>query len=344
MPWDVVDFDFGGEETTNFGPRKESGSALYHVDTLATISSSENDIHVVPNVKASVQGDLACVAVESHLSVFKDCQHTGTLGFGNRILITCTSTCNSSIDFQMKIIEETNDRINTVVDEIEWSPDGSVVFLGLRSGKLYVIDSESLNTLFDFGGGDNVAALWEWDFDSRLCLVDLAPESLDSKDMSFTQGKMSSDGNNLFIMGSDRSLVHWNPTLLIQLQRWADYKVLEFQLLETKDLKNYSQEGIKLITLVADSEEKVNLIIRSAPSYDVVYRLQLFAPSMLAKCPAVQETLYVAECFPDEKLSEKNTSLHPAKIFLERLWAKILVLALSVFNVSMSIRACMGIR
>lgn len=41
MPWDVVNSDFGGEETVNFGPREESGSALYQIDTLATITSQE---------------------------------------------------------------------------------------------------------------------------------------------------------------------------------------------------------------------------------------------------------------------------------------------------------------
>lgn len=41
MPWDVIVTDFGGEETINFGPRKESGSALYQIETLATISSRD---------------------------------------------------------------------------------------------------------------------------------------------------------------------------------------------------------------------------------------------------------------------------------------------------------------
>ena len=38
MSWDEVEVDFGGEETANFGPRQESGTALFQVDTLSTIS------------------------------------------------------------------------------------------------------------------------------------------------------------------------------------------------------------------------------------------------------------------------------------------------------------------
>ena len=36
--WDQVVTEFSGDETTNFGPRQETGSALYQVDTIATIS------------------------------------------------------------------------------------------------------------------------------------------------------------------------------------------------------------------------------------------------------------------------------------------------------------------
>lgn len=39
--WDIVTSDFGSDETAIFGPRQESGSALYQVETLATISSKD---------------------------------------------------------------------------------------------------------------------------------------------------------------------------------------------------------------------------------------------------------------------------------------------------------------
>jgi len=35
--WDTVDVGFG-DETANFGPRLESGSPLYQIETKATIS------------------------------------------------------------------------------------------------------------------------------------------------------------------------------------------------------------------------------------------------------------------------------------------------------------------
>ena len=43
--WDVVDSNFDtGEETANFGPRQESGTALYQIETFATVSSREKSV------------------------------------------------------------------------------------------------------------------------------------------------------------------------------------------------------------------------------------------------------------------------------------------------------------
>ena len=40
MPWGSVEVGLaGGEETVNFGPRNETGSSLYQVDTLASVSA-----------------------------------------------------------------------------------------------------------------------------------------------------------------------------------------------------------------------------------------------------------------------------------------------------------------
>lgn len=39
--WDVLQSAFGGDETINFGPRCETGSALYQVNTFATVSSQD---------------------------------------------------------------------------------------------------------------------------------------------------------------------------------------------------------------------------------------------------------------------------------------------------------------
>ena len=47
MSWDCVEVGLaGGEETISFGPRHETGSSLYQVDTLANICPREKVLHI----------------------------------------------------------------------------------------------------------------------------------------------------------------------------------------------------------------------------------------------------------------------------------------------------------
>ncbi|XP_022332534.2 kinetochore-associated protein 1-like [Crassostrea virginica] len=117
MPWDIVSSDFGGDETVNFGPREESGSALYQIDTFATISSQEKETKV-PHIVSSVVGELAFLSVDQHVSMFTDFQHTTTLAY------------------------------DAVIEELALSPDGQVMILGDSSGRLHILDTETSKMVF----------------------------------------------------------------------------------------------------------------------------------------------------------------------------------------------------
>ncbi|CAG2235523.1 KNTC1 [Mytilus edulis] len=119
MPWDLIATDFNGEETINFGPRQESGIALYQVETLATISSSDKD-QLIPCTTVTVLGELACIAVQEHLALFKDCQRIASIG------------------------------LDGVIDCIEWSSDGSMLMVGDSTGKLSLLDTDTGDILFSF--------------------------------------------------------------------------------------------------------------------------------------------------------------------------------------------------
>ncbi|XP_041477806.1 kinetochore-associated protein 1-like isoform X2 [Lytechinus variegatus] len=78
MSWDVIALDFGGEETANFGTRQESGTALFQVQTLATISNSNQEmVNKLPHVTASSSQSQSsmCVTADRNVSLFNDgCQ------------------------------------------------------------------------------------------------------------------------------------------------------------------------------------------------------------------------------------------------------------------------------
>jgi len=39
--WDDIKTDCSGDETANFGPRNETGTALYQIDTVTTVSCED---------------------------------------------------------------------------------------------------------------------------------------------------------------------------------------------------------------------------------------------------------------------------------------------------------------
>ncbi|XP_053381951.1 kinetochore-associated protein 1-like [Mercenaria mercenaria] len=112
--WDIIETDFGGDETANFGPRKETGTALYQIDTVATVSCQNQDNTSLPVNAACVFGDLTSLAVEKTLIL----QASSTLSFDSEI------------------------------EEMEWSPDGSLVVMGLTGGMLFILDAESTEIVF----------------------------------------------------------------------------------------------------------------------------------------------------------------------------------------------------
>ncbi|KAK3098432.1 hypothetical protein FSP39_019409 [Pinctada imbricata] len=122
--------------------------------------------------------------------------------------------------------------------------------------------------------------------------------------------------------------------------------------IETKDIP--LSKRAKRDTRVNNIPEKNDKLLERQPSNSThqtkalknsMKSLELFVEkSKIKKKTKVLKILPSLAALKNNCCLKIKTSLHPAKIFLERLWAKILVLALSVFNVSMSIRACMGIR
>ncbi|XP_041351037.1 kinetochore-associated protein 1-like [Gigantopelta aegis] len=116
--WELIETDFGGDETTVFGPRKETGTALYQVETLASILPTEqSEVTSLPHVVSAVLGSFACVAVDKLLAVFSDSTFTDTFMF------------------------------DSTVDALEWSPDGKFLVVGCSDGFLYILDSIKLEIL-----------------------------------------------------------------------------------------------------------------------------------------------------------------------------------------------------
>ncbi|XP_071799216.1 kinetochore-associated protein 1-like [Asterias amurensis] len=119
MSWDDVEADIGGEETANFGPRQESGTSLFQVDTLATISPRGEVFHN-PDVYATSAPEGFCVAAGCQVSLFDEvCQKfISTLSF------------------------------ESDVDVVAWSQDSLFLVVAERSGSIHFVDVELKQILF----------------------------------------------------------------------------------------------------------------------------------------------------------------------------------------------------
>ncbi|XP_072031588.1 kinetochore-associated protein 1-like [Amphiura filiformis] len=119
MSWDDVELDFGGEETANFGPRQESGTALFQVDTLSTISP-RGEVISNPVIHAACGSDGFCVSADRQVSLFADsCQDfNGTLSFDSE------------------------------VDAVAWSDDSTLAVVAETRGVINFVDVQMKTTLF----------------------------------------------------------------------------------------------------------------------------------------------------------------------------------------------------
>ncbi|KAL3872886.1 hypothetical protein ACJMK2_036067 [Sinanodonta woodiana] len=355
--WDILETDFGEDETANFGPRKETGTALYQIDTIATVSGPDKNNTQMPLIASSVLGDLTCLSVNKHLFV----NSRDTLGF----------------EFDL--------------EELEWSPDGTMIIVGGSTGDLYILDAETMAIIFTFnlvpeeekvdrkafrrivfsecydlviltatkhvivlkeinrdlfgdemdirsvvgeklsmanagsqhsvvrdvvicgdsivtlGSGESIMSVWS--LKDRNIILDGCVGNILDENMGLIQGKSSSDGNYVFTLDEKYHVCLWNINLLVPLKCWTDIEVAEFQLLETREIKNNSLRDMKLVLLTVPKDGVCNFKVQSLPDWDTVYDLQLNAPCVLAKCDALQDNLYVSECASEESNPKSITQI-----------------------------------
>eukprot|EP00111_Clytia_hemisphaerica_P002309 TCONS_00006511-protein len=123
MGWNNIEVSCGfggGEETARFGPRQESGSSLYQIDTVACINNVDTNTFGSPNFLCHASNSQMAVAVEKNVLVFNDT-------FSQHI---CTFVADS------------------VVDAASWSPDSQFLAFVNRQGSLSLAHIESKQVLF----------------------------------------------------------------------------------------------------------------------------------------------------------------------------------------------------
>ena len=109
-----------GDETGSFGPRRETGSSLFQIETLATIGASGAQTDEVPHIYAASSEDGLCVAAGSQVHLFD-----------NR--------CNTL---------HTSLSLDGTAELVAWSDDASFLVVATSNGVLHFIDVTTKKRLF----------------------------------------------------------------------------------------------------------------------------------------------------------------------------------------------------
>uniref|UniRef100_A0A7M4F2G5 Kinetochore associated 1 n=1 Tax=Crocodylus porosus TaxID=8502 RepID=A0A7M4F2G5_CROPO len=284
--WNEIDLlinDDTGSGRLSAGSGQECGTALYQVDTLVKITSSDK-VLVNPELHAVNSTD-GCIIVT------------------DRSVALLDSICQS---LQMHIQFDTN------VDVVGLCQEGQFLVVGERSGNLHLIHVPSQQTLltkvrdilfhfifiethpfFIVGKGNYVLSRWEVDTTKRLVSVQSFADS------SIIKGK------TMYFM--------WDVYSLTLIWDWPSIHIKEFLLTTESDSSSVTRQGIadlKLITLtIPDNKQKRNLLVFSLPAMHLLYSLEVSEVSSLVQSGISTDIIYFLEGIPENRQKSPEGSV-----------------------------------
>ncbi|WAR18487.1 KNTC1-like protein [Mya arenaria] len=251
--WDNIKTDFGGDETVNFGPRKESGSALYQIDTVATVSCQDLNNHSLPTVSSSLLGDLTCLAVD-------------------KTLLLNTASILS---------------LDTPVEEVEWSPDGSVVVLGTSGGSVFMLDAESTDIIFSM----NLVPPERLVNGKAFCRILFT-------DVELKVGEITTDGHYIFAIDSNKTRDVEHP----EIQKVELYRILQKNKFEeAEQFANLFRLDIELVHKV-----KANYLIDQLSPWNADKHSQIEVATMIQQLWICLETIVLDKSASSKAPAERE--------------------------------------
>uniref|UniRef100_A0A4W3HBC2 Kinetochore associated 1 n=1 Tax=Callorhinchus milii TaxID=7868 RepID=A0A4W3HBC2_CALMI len=331
--WNDVELltnDDTGSGRLNIEARGENGAALYQVDTLVKISSSEK-VTSSPELHAYSSSD-GCVLVV------------------DRSVILLDQTCQSVL-LQL--------RFDTAVDVVGLCLEGQFLMVGERNGNLHLLHVKSRQTLltnvsasyfFNIrpsssavplvilqpqpslpsilpdrvqsstwvqsltvqclgashpivnsicscaqGAGDCVLSKWKVDPVEKGITISSKPICFSSIDVK----KCQILDNLLFVLDHSNLLSMWDVCALVMVWSWPSVHIQDFLLTSEGDssaLTKQENANLKLVALTAQNDKWMrNLLVYSLPTMNLLYSLEVAGVSALVQTGITQDTIYVLE-------------------------------------------------
>uniref|UniRef100_A0A6I8NYR3 Kinetochore associated 1 n=1 Tax=Ornithorhynchus anatinus TaxID=9258 RepID=A0A6I8NYR3_ORNAN len=356
--WNEIELltsDDTGNGCLSIGSREEHGTALYQVDTLVKISSSEK-VSFNPKLRAcnSSDGctvvadqsvtllDSSCQALRLHLQFGTQVDVVGLCQDGEFLLVGERSGNLHLIHVATKQILLTNALVQKAPDETQstyrdliiekndeglyhvflLTSDGFFCIMDLHLGEIQkAIQKMDLNMAKE-GTGDCVLSKWEQDSQKLVTVTSLT-------DSSMIKGakKFQLIDNLLFILDTENVLSLWDAYTLTPIWNWPSVHIEEFLLTTEADSpSSVTWQGItsnlKLIALTTPNDKQMRyLMVYSLPTMNLLYSLQVSDVASLVKSGISTDTIYLLEGIyeNDKKSSESSVSVLVLRCLTEAL-------------------------
>ncbi|KAK7933078.1 hypothetical protein WMY93_003974 [Mugilogobius chulae] len=203
------------------------------------------------------------------------------------------------------------------VIKIDFYPTTEYHDEGCSTAVLFTV-GEEIHVLIG-GDQENVLTDWKMDSNGKMCLAHCVNNTL-------IPGvrKLVVVGNLFYILDTEDFLSLWDLHFFIMIHCWSDLSIHDFELTsECGSASMALQDGrsIKMITLIKQGNSQINsLQIRSLPSMDVCYSMNVSSVSCLVRTKINMDTFYLVEgiCENPESRGQPVSSL-AVKCFTEAL-------------------------
>uniref|UniRef100_A0A8B9DTK3 Kinetochore associated 1 n=1 Tax=Anser cygnoides TaxID=8845 RepID=A0A8B9DTK3_ANSCY len=262
---EILANDDTGSEQLSVCIGQECGSALYQVDALLQITSSEK-VLANPQLYACNSRDGSIIVVDRSVALLD-------------------STGQS---LQLHIQFDTN------VDVVGMCQERQFLVVGERSGNLHLIHIPSKQTLLtkvwylfcpNFGKGDYVLSKWEVDTTNNLVSV-----------RSFADSSLIKGKKNIFFLFIDNM---WDVYSLTLIWDWSLIRIEEFLLTTESDSSSVVQQGlanVKLIAMTTPTNKQMrSLMVFALPAMQQLYSLEISVVSSLIQSGIGTDTIYFLE-------------------------------------------------
>uniref|UniRef100_A0A8B9YZJ7 Kinetochore associated 1 n=1 Tax=Buteo japonicus TaxID=224669 RepID=A0A8B9YZJ7_9AVES len=294
--------DDTGSEQLPVGLGYECGTALYQVDTLLQITSSEK-VSVNPQLYACNSRDGSIIVVDRSVALLDSTGQSLQMHIQFDTNVDVVGMCQEK---QFLVVGERSGNFHLIHIPTKQNLLTKILFEKSSSEKTYLnlfIEKDNADAAIDKmdmitakkGKGDYVLSKWEVDTTNNLVSVRSFADSSLIKDAV----KLQVLDNLLFVLDTENVLSMWDVYSLTLIWDWPLIHIEEFLLSTESDSSPVIWQGlanVKLIVMtIPDNKQMRSLMVFALPTMQPLYSLEVSIVSSLVQSGIGTDTIYFLE-------------------------------------------------